>query len=85
MKKWMYHAVFAVICLGVLAFLLRAPEVTTPRIPKDADHSDRKNYERCPTCHGAGSASPMPADHSDQGQIRPDRVKCYFCHKPRDG
>lgn len=84
MKKW-YHFLFVAVCLAVLLFLLRAPEVTTPRLPRDANHEDRKQYERCPACHEAGSDVPMPDDHlAEDGVLRPDHAKCYFCHKPED-
>jgi cytochrome c2 len=81
MKKW-YHVGFVVICAGVLAVLLSAPEVTTPLLPSNADHSDRKDFERCPSCHAPESDAPMPTDHLDKGgEPRPDRKKCYFCHR----
>jgi hypothetical protein len=85
MKRWWYHLMFVAVCAAVLAFLLRAPEVTTPRIPSDADHRDRKDYARCPGCHGLGSAAPMPRDHVTDGELRQDHVKCYFCHKLKEG
>ncbi|GAB4272293.1 MAG: hypothetical protein Kow0092_27310 [Deferrisomatales bacterium] len=89
MKKW-YHLAFLAVCAAVVLVLLRAPEVTTPRLPVDADHADRKDYPRCPTCHGADGERPMPdtGDHrhvDEQGTLRADYAKCYFCHKPREG
>ena len=84
MKKW-HHLVFAGVCATVLVVLLRAPDVTTSRLPKDTTHEDRRNYERCPACHGPGTDVPVPEDHvAAGGGIRPDHVKCYFCHKPQD-
>jgi hypothetical protein len=84
MKKW-HHLVFAGVCATVLVVLLRAPDVTTSRLPKDATHEDRRSYERCPACHGPGTDVPVPEDHvAAAGGIRPDHVKCYFCHKPQD-
>lgn len=84
MKKYWYHLIFAAACLAVLAFLLRAPKATTPSIPNDADHRERREYTRCPTCHGRGSTSPMPEDHLSNEKLRSDHVKCYFCHKTRE-
>jgi hypothetical protein len=81
MKMW-YHAAFVVICVGVVALLLAAPKVTTPLLPRNAEHENRKDFARCPTCHGSESDAPMPADHVfEGGEPRPDRVKCYFCHR----
>ena len=83
-KRWI-HVLFVAVCAAVLIVLLRAPEITTPRLPADTDHADRKAYTNCPSCHGADSANPMTADHGTEStELRPDHVKCYFCHKPRD-
>jgi len=84
MKKW-YHLLFVVLCAGVLVVLLNAPEVTTARLPGDATHADRKDYPRCPQCHGKDSESPMPETHFlTSGDLAPNHLKCYFCHKPQE-
>ena len=85
MKKW-YHLAFILVCATVVVVLLNAPEVTTPRLPDDANHADRKDYPRCPSCHGANAEEvPMPEDHfGSDGALRPDHLKCYFCHKPQE-
>lgn len=88
MKKW-YNLAFLAICAVVLIVLFRAPPVSTPRLPDDAVHADRKDYPRCPTCHGPDAAVPMPreGDHrhiTADGTLRPDYAKCYFCHKPQE-
>lgn len=82
MKKW-YHLAFVVVCAAVLAVLLNAPDVKTPRLPADETHRDRKDYPRCPSCHGTEAQSPMPDTHFGVDRaLRPDHQKCYFCHKP---
>lgn len=88
MKKW-YNLAFLAICAIVLVVLLRAPPVSTPRLPQDDTHADRKDYPRCPTCHGPDSSVPMPhaGEHThitEAGVLRPDYAKCYFCHKPQE-
>ena len=83
MKKW-YHLLFVTVCAVVLLVLLNAPEVTTPRLPADATHADRKDYPRCPGCHGSDADSAMPEDHlNSAGSAAPNHLKCYFCHKPQ--
>ena len=83
-KKWPYHLLFIAVCLAVFFVLRGAPPVKTPRLPADANHRDRKDFPRCPGCHGTGSAAPMPGDHlSSAGALRGDHAKCYFCHKPQ--
>ena len=85
-KKW-YHLLFVGIVCAVVLVLWKAPPVSTPRLPADADHADRRDYPRCPGCHGPGSEKPMPREGShahyvqDAG-LRGDYVKCYLCHRP---
>jgi hypothetical protein len=86
-KKW-YHLIFVVVVGSVFLVLWRAPAVKTPRLPETPDHADRKQFERCPACHGPGSEKPMPnkgdRTHYDAtGTLRADHLKCYFCHKPK--
>jgi hypothetical protein len=84
-KKW-YHVAFLALCAAVLLILWAAPPEKTSRLPADADHADRKDYARCPSCHGPESASPMPPDHvNEERLLRADHVKCYMCHKPAKG
>ncbi len=82
MKKW-YNLAFLAVCLAVFLVLWAAPPEKTARLPADANHENRREYARCPACHGPGSKAPMPADHYVQAGIpRADHLKCYMCHKP---
>ena len=88
-RKW-YHLLFVVVVGGVFAVLYYAPDVSTPRLPKDADHADVKNFEACPGCHGAGSERPMPSVGEkihllQSGTLRGEFRKCYMCHKKARG
>jgi hypothetical protein len=87
-RKW-YHLLFVAVVAAVLLTLWKAPPVTTPRLPKDADHAQRREYARCPSCHGPDSAKPMPREGSHAhfvsgGELRGDYVKCYLCHRTKD-
>ncbi|MBI5015134.1 MAG: hypothetical protein HZB55_06530 [Deltaproteobacteria bacterium] len=89
MNRTWYHVLFVAVVAAVILVLWKAPPVTTPRLPRDADHADRRQYERCPSCHGAGSEKPMPkggthAHFVEGGGVRGDYVKCYLCHRTRD-
>ena len=89
MKKWRYHVLFVAVCLGVFLVLRAAPPVKTPRLPADAAHEHRKDYPRCPSCHGPDSSAPMPGTGSHthlspDGSLRGNYQKCYFCHKPSE-
>ncbi|WP_025321843.1 hypothetical protein [Deferrisoma camini] len=85
MNRRYVHVLFVLVCAGVLFVLFRAPPVSTPRLPPDATHANRKAYEACPSCHGRDSETAMPEDHlSPAGPVRPDHLKCYFCHKPTE-
>ena len=84
MKKW-YHVLFVAVCGLVLVVLLNAPEVTTPRLPADDTHADRKDYPRCPECHLGDVPGAMPEDHlTAAGGLASNHIKCYFCHKPQE-
>ena len=72
---------FLAVCGGILVFLLRAPEVTTPEIPRDEIHtkfyeiSSKKEAEKyCGECHGENMEAPLPEDH-------PRKTRCLFCHR----
>jgi hypothetical protein len=75
------HFVFVGFCAVVLIILLRAPEETTPPLPRDEIHQEfyliksKKEAEKgCTPCHSASGEAPLPADH-------PPGKRCLFCHK----
>jgi hypothetical protein len=78
------NLIFVVVCLGILAILLMAPEETTPRTPDNQVHVNPNQYENCTQCHLSGGDGPtMRADHLGKGgALRLDHTKCYMCHKP---
>ncbi len=75
------NSIFALICGGILVFLLSAPEETTSALPKDEDHikfqtkQGKKEAEKyCGECHDDGKDVPLPDGH-------PPKYRCLFCHK----
>lgn len=84
MKRYLWTVGFVVVCATVLVVLLKAPPVKTARIPDTPDHKEYKQYERCPACHLPGGKGPEAAkDHIKNGNLLPDHVKCYMCHKQK--
>lgn len=82
MNRHWYTVIFVVVCAGILAFFLAAPPVKTPRIPETPDHKQHKEFARCPTCHLPGGNGPqVAADHIKNGNLLPDHMKCYMCHR----
>lgn len=69
--------------IGLVLFLLQAPEETTPTVPHDPQHDPfhklaaqkgKKAAEaQCHQCHGEGGI-PFPEEH-------PPPNRCLFCHK----
>jgi cytochrome c553 len=79
-KSLFLNITFLAFCVAILIFLYNAPEETTAKLPKDADHSrfqDMKKKEAekfCSKCHNPEGVSPLPQDH-------PPKYRCLFCHK----
>lgn len=79
-KTLLYNILFVALCGGLLLFLLRAPDETTPHLPVDADHQefqvmDKKEAEKmCETCHSAENNMPLKEGH-------PPKNRCLLCHK----
>lgn len=72
---------FIVCCGAILFFLLRAPEESTAKLPRDENHTrffnieSKKEAEKyCTDCHEKNGISPLPQDH-------PPKYRCLFCHK----
>jgi len=75
------NTLFIITCVFILFFLLRAPEESTAKIPKDSEHirfhsiKSKKEAEKyCSDCHGSGEDHALPEDH-------PPSYRCLFCHK----
>lgn len=70
---------FILMSVGLVAFLMRAPEETTARLPHDEDHTrfigmKKKAAEKfCTDCHNPEDMA-LPEDH-------PPKYRCLFCHK----
>ncbi|MFT5698256.1 MAG: cytochrome c553 [Desulforhopalus sp.] len=80
-KTWILNIIFAVACIGIFVFLLRAPEETTAFLPKDDLHApfhlikSKKAAEKtCLDCHGPEGDAPLQEGH-------PPKYRCLFCHK----
>ncbi len=75
-----YNALFLSLGVGLVIFLLNAPEETTVKLPKDEIHAKfmdlpKKEAEKsCEQCHSPEGESPLPEDH-------PPKYRCLFCHK----
>lgn len=80
-KNLLLNIAFVLVAVGILFFLLNAPEETTSKLPKDEIHSEfhaiasKKEAEKsCTDCHSEGGVSPLPEGH-------PPKYRCLFCHK----
>ncbi len=79
-KPFWYNIVFVAICAAILIFLLKAPEETTAKLPRDEIHEKfypmgKKQAEKfCPECHRDDGPVPFPEGH-------PPKNRCLFCHK----
>ncbi len=79
-KSLLINIVFVGVLLGILAFLLRAPEITTPTLPHDDDHErffamkKKAAGKLCVECHTPEGIYPLPEDH-------PPKLRCLFCHR----
>lgn len=80
-RKNLANILFIALCLGILFFLLRAPEETTSHLPKDENHlqfhqiKSKKEAEKyCVNCHAPEEMAPLSATH-------PPQNRCLFCHK----
>lgn len=72
---------FIIAGIGIVTFLLLAPEETTSKLPKDEIHqpfhaiqSKKEAEKNCTQCHSEEGDSPLPAGH-------PPKYRCLFCHK----
>lgn len=79
-KKSMWiNIVFVAVCVGIVGFLLSAPEKSTSRLPQDANHKKfysmgKKEAEKsCLECHSDTGMVPFPENH-------PAKFRCLFCH-----
>ena len=75
------NATFLLFCASILVLLLKAPEESTAKVPRDDDHirfysiaSKKEAESYCSDCHGPGLANALPKDH-------PPSYRCLFCHK----
>jgi hypothetical protein len=79
-KTLLINGAFLVLSIGILAFLLNAPDETTAKIPHDDDHNrffgmGKKEAEKfCTECHTPEGVYPLLEDH-------PPKYRCLFCHK----
>ncbi|MBM9602798.1 hypothetical protein [Desulfopila inferna] len=75
------NVAFVLTSAALLIFLLKAPEETTAKLPKDDNHlrlfsiESKKEAEKfCTECHSSGKEAPLPENH-------PPEYRCLFCHK----
>lgn len=80
-KSFIFNIIFVVVSAAILIFLFRAPDETTPFLPKDDIHTpfhlikSKKEAEKtCLDCHGPEGDAPLQEGH-------PPKYRCLFCHK----
>jgi len=72
---------FGATLIGLLFFLLRAPEITTPRLPHDEDHNRFFGMKKkaagklCVECHTKEETDEIHIDAT------PNTNRCLFCHR----
>lgn len=83
-RKRILNIAFILLCGGIILFLLRAPDETTAKLPKNENHikfysiASKKEAEKyCVECHAENKSAPLPEDH-------PPKYRCLFCHKKAD-
>ena len=83
-SKLTLNILFALTCITILVFLLKAPQETTAKLPKDENHlrfyaikSKKEAESYCAECHAENKNAPLSAEH-------PPKFRCLFCHKKTD-
>lgn len=78
---WLLNIIFALACVAIFLFLLRAPKETTAFLPQDEIHapfylikSKKEAEQSCLDCHGPTGDAPLEEGH-------PPKYRCLFCHK----
>ncbi len=72
---------FVASLIGVLLFLSRAPEITTPKLPHDEDHNRFFGMKKsvagkiCVECHTKEETDEIHEDAT------PNTNRCLFCHR----
>jgi hypothetical protein len=81
-KKAIYiNIAFAATLIGILLFLSKAPEITTPSLPHDQDHNRFFGMKKkaagklCIECHSAEDVFEIHKDST------PNTLRCLFCHR----
>lgn len=80
-RKTFLNIAFILVGAGIIFFLMRAPEETTAKLPKDDLHTEFHNIQskkeaekNCTECHSLEGSSPLSETH-------PPKYRCLFCHK----
>jgi hypothetical protein len=79
-KSLLINIAFVAVSIGILVFLLKAPEKTTASLPHDDDHNrffamkKKAAGKLCVECHTPEGVYPLPEDH-------PPKYRCLFCHR----
>jgi hypothetical protein len=72
---------FAGTLIALLLFLLKAPEITTPKLPHDEDHNRFFSMKKkaagklCVECHTIEETDEIHKDAT------PNTNRCLFCHR----
>lgn len=78
-KIILLNTLFCLVSLGILIFIMNAPEKSTKSLPHNEDHQrfysmNKKEAEKyCLDCHGDNGVHPLAPEH-------PSKLRCLMCH-----
>jgi hypothetical protein len=81
-KKTLFiNIAFVISLIGILLFLFKAPEISTPKLPHDDDHNRFFSMKKkaagklCVECHTVEETEEI------HKETTPNTNRCLFCHR----